>query len=271
MDTGLLRTIISKHFDDLALRRKLPSIDYRDENVFQNLYFFFLNTIEENDFPLLTEKCRQAKNDLEKYYSKQCVEICRSLYSKLHAQKDEKTKLIEAKMKGDKENMKDKVMITELNEEIVELKEKVTEYKEMNRNLNDKLFTKNSIDEERARIILKHELKELKDKTEKLENENCKYKKQLEQCKRSSSASSLDMSRSLVSNESSSTMNIENNNNISSAAGGCLCNCPSYLHHIQKISEKKNINQEILDFINIYNEFEDYSINLYKILMRLQI
>ena len=32
-------------------------------------------------------------------------------------------------------------------------------------------------------------------------------------------------------------MNIENNyNNISSAAGGCLCNCPSYLHHIQKIS-----------------------------------
>lgn len=210
MDTEtVLREIILKHFNTTPLSKKLPLIDYRDENVFQNLYFFFLETIEKNDFPLLTKTCRQAKNDLESYYPKQCLDICRSFYSKLHALEDEKTKLIEAKMKGDKENMKDKVMITELNEEIVELKEKVTKCKEINRNLNDKIFRKNSIDKERARIILKPELEELK---EKLENEKCKYKKQLEQFKKSSSASSLDMNRSLVSNESLSTINIESYN-----------------------------------------------------------
>ena len=33
-------------------------------------------------------------------------------------------------------------------------------------------------------------------------------------------------------------MNIESNYD-SSAAGGCLCNCPSYLHHIHKIRGHK--------------------------------
>ena len=33
-------------------------------------------------------------------------------------------------------------------------------------------------------------------------------------------------------------MNIESNyDNISSAAGGCLCNCPSYSHHLKKIAK----------------------------------
>lgn len=200
MDTEtVLREIILKHFNTTPLRKKLPLIDYRDENVFQNLYFFFMETIEKNDFPLLTETCRQGKNDLESYYPKQCLDICRSFYSKLHALEDEKTKLIEAKMKGDKEKMEDKVMITELIEEIAELKQKVTKFEEINRKLNEKLFRKKLIDEESARILLKNKL-------EQLENDKCKYEKQLEQFKRSSSASSLDMNRSLVSNEQDEEM-----------------------------------------------------------------
>ena len=212
MDTGLLRSIISKHFDTICLRQKLPLIDYRDENVFQNLYLFLLKTIEEDEFPLLSCRCKGAKDDLEKYYQKQCADYRLSCYSELHAHANEKTKLIEEKRKQEIENNKNEEMITELDKEIVRLKEKVMIYEEKNVNLNHKLNTKNTIDRERARIILRDDLEKLQDKTEQLEKEKFILMKQLEKLKRTCSTSSLEMIPSLVSNESSSTMDIGNDN-----------------------------------------------------------
>ena len=40
---------------------------------------------------------------------------------------------------------------------------------------------------------------------------------------------------------------------------------------IKKISETKNVNQEIIDFTDIYNEFEDYSTKLYQLLIDLEV
>ena len=38
-----------------------------------------------------------------------------------------------------------------------------------------------------------------------------------------------------------------------------------------KISETKNVNQEIIYFTDIYNEFEDYSTKLYQLLIDLEV
>ena len=69
--------------------------------------------------------------------------------------------------------------------------------------------------------------------------------------------------------------NIDSLSKVFKIIHGVIKNKPKEIYKlfddIKKISETKNISREIIDFISIYNEFEDYTVDFYQLLIDLEI